>query len=52
MKKMEPYLVEFRKNGTMKDKNYILDCAVEGENCWPIIVIIYDKCIFLVNDGI
>ena len=52
MKEMEPYLVEFREDDTMKDKNYLLDCAVRGENYWPIIVITYDECTFSANDSI
>lgn len=46
MKEMEPYLVEFREDGTMKEKDYLLDCAVGGENCRPIIVITYDDVHF------
>ena len=49
---MEPYLVEFREDGTIKDKNHFLDCAIEGENRRLIIVITYDEHIFLANNGI
>ena len=52
MKEIEPYLIEFREDDTIKDKNHLLNYAVEGENCWPIIVIIYDECTFLANDDI
>lgn len=52
MKEMEPYLVEFKEDGTMKDKNYPLDCAVGGKNRRPIIVITYDECTFSANGGI
>ena len=42
MKELEPYLVEFEQNGTMKAKNYLSDCKIEGEKCRPIIVIKHD----------
>ena len=32
MKELEPYLVEFNEDGTMKDKEYPLDCAIRSTN--------------------
>ena len=32
MKELEPYLVEFNRDGIMKDKEYLLDCAIEDAN--------------------
>ena len=52
IKEMELYLVEFRENDTIKDKNYSLDCAVGGENRRSIIVITHDECTFLANNDI
>ena len=52
IKKMESYLVEFKEDGIIKDKNYSLDCIVRGEDYCPVIVITHDKCIFSVNDSI
>ena len=52
MKELEPYLVEFEEDGTMKAKSYPSDCEVGGENRRPIIVITHDECTFLSNDGI
>ena len=33
MEDMKSYLVEFNENGTIKDKTYLSDCKVEGEDC-------------------
>lgn len=52
MKELEPYLVEFEIDGTMKAKNYFSDCEVRGNNCRPIIVITYDEYTFSSNNGI
>lgn len=38
-----PYFVEFFKNGSILEKDYSDDCAIEGPNQKPIIIIIYDK---------
>ena len=52
MKELEPYLVEFEMDGTIKAKNYPSDCEVGGEDRRPIIVITHDKYAFLSNNGI
>lgn len=52
IKECKPYLVEFNKNDTIKNKIYLLDCPIRGKNCQLITIIIHDKCIFLVNDNI
>lgn len=52
MKDMEPYLVEFNADSTMKDKAYLPGCAVNNDNCRPVITITYDECTFSANDGI
>lgn len=31
MKDLEPYLVEFEENGTMRTKTYPKNCQVDGE---------------------
>ena len=49
---MKLYLIKFSKNGIIKDKSYLLDQAIGGKNCRPIILITYDKYTFLVNNGI
>lgn len=33
MKKIKPYIIEFKKDDTIKMKDYFLDCIVEGKNC-------------------
>lgn len=52
MEKLKPYMVEFKKNGALKKKIYLSDCTVHGPNCYPIIVITYDKSIFSTNNSI
>ena len=49
---LKSYLVEFNEDDTMKDKTYLPDCAVKGEDCRPIIIITHNECTFLANDGI
>lgn len=50
MEELKPYMVEFNEDGTMKDKEYPLDCAVGGGIRRPIIVITHDECTFSAND--
>lgn len=52
MKDLKPYLVEFEKGESMKIKNYLDDCVVDGNIHQLIIVITYDQCIFFTNNGI
>lgn len=42
----------FEDDSIIKTKNYLLDCKVGGEKRQSIIVITYDKYMFLLNDGI
>lgn len=46
-----PYLVEFRNNGSMEEKVYPSDCAVNGPNKRPVILITHDENTFSANDG-
>ena len=52
MEELKPYMVDFNEDGTMKDKEYPLDCAVGGGIRRPIIVITHDECTFSANDSI
>lgn len=52
MGELKPYLVEFNGDGARKDEIYPPDCIVGGEDCWPVIIITYDKYTFFANDGI
>ena len=52
MKKIDTYLIKFKKDSTIKDNNYPLDYAIRGENCRANIVIIHDKYKFLVYNNI
>lgn len=44
-----PYLVKFRDDGSMEEKVYPSDCAVNGPNKRPIILITHDEGIFSAN---
>lgn len=52
IKKLNLFLVEFNKDGTIKPKIYFFNCIVENEDFWPIIVITYNKYIYLANNRI
>ena len=52
MKDLEPYLVEFEEDGSVKTKEYPDDCVVEEDKRRPVIVITHDECTFSANDGI
>lgn len=52
IEELKPYMVEFNENGTMKVKDYLVDCAVRGEECRTIIIITHDECTFSRNDGV
>ena len=52
MKELKLYLVKFNKDGIIKNKIYQLDYTIRGEDCWPIIIITYNECTFLENNGI
>lgn len=42
-----PYFVEFSEDGSILEKDCLDDCAVEGPNWRPIIMITHDKSTFL-----
>lgn len=52
MKEIWPYLVEFKKDDIMKDKNYFSNYAIKDEDCRLVIIIIHDECIFSANNSI
>ena len=51
MKNYALYIVDFKADGSMEEKEYPLDCAVGGPDRRPIIVITHDESIFSANDG-
>lgn len=51
IEKLEPYLVEFDKTSQIIQKIYLLDCGVRKKEQQPVIVITYNKYIFLLNDS-
>lgn len=52
IKKLESYLVNFNKDVIIKNKTYLSNCIIKKKNCWLIIMIIYNKNIFLTNNSI
>lgn len=52
MKEFKPYLVKFDENDKIKNKIYLPNCIVSGEDCQPIIIITYYKYIFFANNNI
>lgn len=52
MKDLEPYLVEFEEDGSMKAKSYPDNCAVEGNIRRPVIIITHNGYTFSTNNGI
>lgn len=52
MEKLKSYIIELKKNGVIKSKVYLADYIVRRNNCWPVIIITYDKCSFSANNGI
>lgn len=52
IEELKPYIIEFEENSIMKSKIYPPNCAIRGDNCCPIIMINYNKCIFSANDGV
>ncbi len=52
IEELEPYLVGFEEDGTIKAKNYPSDCNIRGKERRLIIIIIHDECTFSSNDGI
>ena len=50
MKSLLPYFVEFFEDGTMVPKEYPDDCAVEGPDQRPIIMITHDESTFFINN--
>ena len=52
MKDLEPYLVEFEEDESMKAKNYPDDFAIGGDLRCSVITITHDECTFSADDGI
>lgn len=52
MKELKPYMIEFKEDSVMKNKIYLSNCGVRGENQQSVILITNDKCTFFANDNI
>lgn len=50
MVNLKLYLLEFNLKKNIKDKIYFDNCQIGVENCWFVIIITNDECIFSVND--
>lgn len=46
------YIVKFKENCKMKSKIYLSDYVIRESNWYSIIIIIYDNCIFFINNDI
>ena len=42
MEELKLYMVKFDEYGAMKAKEYLIDCAVGGDERQPVIVITHD----------
>ena len=51
MKSLFLYLVEFFKDGSMLSKEYLNHCIVGNQNQRLIIIIIYNKSTFFINNS-
>lgn len=52
MEKLKLYIIEFKKDGTMKLKVYFSNYIIKGKNEQPIIIITYNECILFINNRI
>lgn len=55
LKKIEElklYIIEFKKNGAIKNNIYLSNYVVYDNDYHQIIMIIYNKCLFSANDTI
>lgn len=52
IKNLESYLIEFKKDKSIKTKNYLNNCIVKEDIYCFIIVIIYNKYTFFTNNKI
>lgn len=52
IKDLKPYLLKFNKDDIIKNKMWLFDYIIKSNDCWLVIIIIYNKCIFLINNSI
>ena len=52
IKKLKLYLIKLNKNDIIKNKIYLSNCIIKDKNCQLIIIIIYNKYIFFINNSI
>ena len=52
MEELKSHIVEFDEYSAMKAKEYLIHCAVGGDERQPVIVITHDECIFFANDRV
>lgn len=52
IKNLELYLVQFKKNKSIKIPKYLNNCGMRGDKYYFIIIITYNKCMFSINNRI
>ena len=52
IKKFKLYLMKFYKDNIMKNKICLFNYIINNKNCQLIMIIIYNKYIFLINNNI
>lgn len=52
MEELKPYIVEFNQDRVVKPRVYSSNYIIRAENCWPVVIITYNKCNFFVNNKI
>lgn len=52
IKKLKPYMIEFKENSAINNKIYPFDYIVYNNDYCPIIIITHNKYIFSANDEI
>ena len=52
IKKLKFYIIKFNENSIIKNKKYFLNCIIDRKVWLLIVIIIFDKYIFFVNNNI
>ena len=52
MKDLQPYLIEFEEDRSMKTKEYLNNYIIRRDKCYLIIIITHNECIFFTNNRI
>ena len=52
IEKFKSYIIEFKKNSIIKDKIYLFNYTIYSNDYYLIIIIIYNKYTYFVNNRI